>query len=493
MTDLSRRVGSAATLLLVRRLWGAVASLAVLAYLARVLPADDFGLLAFSQAVIAILGVLATSGLAEYVIYYRGPEEDQVRRTVLWIGLLATLGLALVFVVVSFVVPAVREQTDFRYVCYLLLAQTTLSAVGAVPRAVLRRDLDLGRLVRVDLVVTTLANVAKVGLAWGGAGVYSLVIPAVGASLVSAPILLRIARVGIAPPTDWSHVRACLVYTRHVLAQRVIGIFVSRSDALIVGGLFGAVLLGTYHIALQYLTLVLTYAMGLVMSLAMPVLSEARGNLSELRRRHLRGTQLVAGFAIPVVVFQVAFVEDLLPLVFGPSWADAPLLVAIAAPSVLLRSISSPSSALYLATGKPRIGTVASVLHAVLLVIVTASTWSLGAYALIGSICAVHFLASCFHIVVGARLVQTPVHEVLSSFAPALAASVLGALGARGLMALGMPWPVGVVVGPLLGLVVCRGLWPAWLARFLQLVDRMVPAVLQGRLLRVMRLSAPSA
>lgn len=490
MTNLSRRVGSAATLLLIRRVWGGIVSLGVIAYLARVLPAEDFGLLAFSEAVVAILAVLATSGLAEYVVFYRGRHEGEVHRTVLWIGILAVLALAAAFVVVSLVVPDIRERTTFRMVCYLLLANALFTAIGAVPRAVMRRDLDLRDLVRVDLVVATLANGAKVAMAYFGAGVYSLVVPALGASLVSAPLLLRIAGVSLAPPSSWVHARACMEYTRHVLAQRVLGLLVRRSDPIVIGGIFGATLLGTYHIALQYLTMILGYGMTLVMSLAMPVLSEARDDRSGLRARHLRGTQLVGGFAIPLIVFQVAFVDHLLPLAFGERWTLAPLLAFIAAPCVLMRSLSSPSSALYLATGKPRVGTVMAGVHGLALAIAAVATYRLDFTVFVIAISAVHLIISAAHIIIGSRMVGTPPSDVVRSLLPVFLACALSGLAGRAALALDVPAWVVIPLMPMAALAACRVFWPGWLAEFLSLADPLTPAFVRGKLQRLLRLSS---
>jgi O-antigen/teichoic acid export membrane protein len=75
--SLGEKVFSSAFLLLIRKIWGNLINLVVMAFLARILSTEDFGLLAISSVFLSIINTLATSGIAEYIVYYDGEDKHE--------------------------------------------------------------------------------------------------------------------------------------------------------------------------------------------------------------------------------------------------------------------------------------------------------------------------------------------------------------------------------------------------------------------------------
>jgi O-antigen/teichoic acid export membrane protein len=59
---------------------------------------------------------------------------------------------------------------------------------------------------------------------------------------------------------------------------------------------------------------------------------------------------------IPVITFQILFAEPLINLIYGPKWHDAVIPFQILSLFVLFKSVGSPTSGLYNATGNPQVG-----------------------------------------------------------------------------------------------------------------------------------------
>lgn len=92
--SLAQKAGQAGALMLFRKGWGALISFGVMAYLARVLEKEDFGIVAVSATLISLIQVVAISGISEYLIFYKGEDEKKVINAGFWLNLLATMGVS---------------------------------------------------------------------------------------------------------------------------------------------------------------------------------------------------------------------------------------------------------------------------------------------------------------------------------------------------------------------------------------------------------------
>lgn len=67
--SVAKKASIAVKLMVMRRIWGALVSFSIMAYLSRVLDIKDFGIVAISSVLIQFINLLATSGISEYIIF----------------------------------------------------------------------------------------------------------------------------------------------------------------------------------------------------------------------------------------------------------------------------------------------------------------------------------------------------------------------------------------------------------------------------------------
>jgi teichuronic acid exporter len=96
--SLGKKVFTSAFLLLLRKIWGNLINLLVMAFLARILSQEDFGLLAISSVFLSIINTLATSGIAEYIVYYDGNDKQEKINAAFWLNLFLTLAVIVVVI-----------------------------------------------------------------------------------------------------------------------------------------------------------------------------------------------------------------------------------------------------------------------------------------------------------------------------------------------------------------------------------------------------------
>lgn len=354
--SLGKKVFTSAFLLLFRKIWGNLINLLVMAFLARILSREDFGLLAISSVFLSIINTLATSGIAEYIVYYDGEDKQEKINAAFWLNLFLTLA------VIAVVITAGPWWADFYqnekiYSLLLLLSVSFFFEMGStVPRAMLRKELEYKTLVYYSSVSMTIISVGKLAAAWAGFGVYSLALPQ---ALVSPFLMFAFfikttwkpyARPGV------EHFKTIVNYSKHIIGGRVLTKLVNEGDNLIVGKLIGMEGLGIYALAFQLANLVTTNVVFLVNDIFLPLFSKVREDIEQLRQFYLRMIRFLGFISFPLITALAISAESLIYFIYGEKWHDAVLPFQILCFFALGRSISSPSSALFSAVGKPEVG-----------------------------------------------------------------------------------------------------------------------------------------
>lgn len=354
--SLGKKVFSSAFLLLIRKIWSNVINLVVMAFLARILSKEDFGLLAISSVFLSIINTLATSGIAEYVVYYDGDDKREKLNAAFWLNLFLTIAVVIV------VTTTGPWWADFYankkvYSLLLLLSVSFFFEMGStIPKALLRKELEYKSLVYYSTISMTIISVGKLVAAWAGFGVYSLALPQ---ALVS-PFLMG----AFFLKTNWkplatigyTHYKSIIEYSKHIIGGRVLTKLVNEGDNLIVGKFIGMEGLGIYALAFQLANLVTTNVVVLVNDVFLPLFSKVKGDIERLSQIYCRMIRFLSFISFPLITALVLGAEPIVYFVYGEKWLDAVIPFQILCAFALGRSISSPSSSLFAAVGRPDIG-----------------------------------------------------------------------------------------------------------------------------------------
>lgn len=362
--SLAQKAGQAGTLMLFRKGWGALVTFGVMAYLARVLGKSDFGILAISATLIGIIETVALSGIGEYVIFYHGKDEKAVINSAFWLNLLLTVVVCAAVLVAAPLWASFYKDERINRIIWLLLVGFFFNMLSSISVAQFRKTLDYKPLVLIQTIFGTVAQLSQIAFAILGFGVYSLALPHAVITPVMAMVLIY--RSGFRPSLNVNreHWGRIFGYTKHVIGSRVLGKFVNEGDTLIVGKFLGMELLGVYNLAFKFAHLFFANFLPIITNVTMPVFSQIRDNLPRLRDNFTRSLKLIAFITIPVITFQILFAEPLINLIYGAKWHDAVIPFQILSLFVLFKSVGSPTSGLYNATGNPHLGLYFSLIFA---------------------------------------------------------------------------------------------------------------------------------
>lgn len=426
---LAQKAGQAGVLMLFRKGWGGLVSFAVMAYLARILDTEDFGIVAISSTLIGIIQVVAVSGISEYLIFYKGEDERKVINACFWLNLIAS---ALVSLVILFVAPFwgdFYKDDRIARIIYLLLIAFFFSMASAIPMALYRKRLNYKPLILIQTVFGTISNISQIGFAYFGFGVYSLVLP----NAIITPLMAFALywRADFLPQCDlgFSYWRGIFHYTKHVIGQRVLGKFVNEGDTIIIGKFFGMQVLGVYNLAFQFANLFTSHFLPIITNVSLPVFAKNSHNIEIVRQHYYKMARLLSFSAFPIIALMIINADFLILTIYGAKWSDAVPIFQILSLYVVSTSVSSPASGLYNALGRPQIGFYFTLIFTPIFIgSIFAATLTHSLFIVVCAITFLRILGSLAHFVLVSKLLRDSVMNVFRIFIPVILSVMLASI-----------------------------------------------------------------
>lgn len=345
----------------------AVVNFGVVAYLARELSKEDFGLLAISSVLLSFVSTAGVGGIGEYIIYYHGADKEERHRAAFWLNMVLSVVVAIVVSCLGFYWAQYYGDPRIQVLLFFLVINYFFESLTTIPRAILRKEIDYGFIVLITTVSGTFVALGKIVCAYFGFGVYSLVFPEALISPLVSIVLLR--RLQFSP---WGglflhHWQEIFKFSRGIVGSRLVSRIANDGDSLAGGKLLGLQALGVYNLAFQVSNVFTSNLLPIIMDVSYPVLAKSSSQPEKLRVGFLKMILLISCVSIPLLTLLIIFAKPLTAFWYGPRWSDAVLPLQILTIFTISRSISSPSSSLFNITNRNDLAFKISVFNTVLI------------------------------------------------------------------------------------------------------------------------------
>jgi PST family polysaccharide transporter len=308
--------------------------------LAAILGPHEFGVLWMAVVWVTLAQILLQHGPTMAVIQHQN-ITDRHLDAAFW----STMGGALLFTaLLAATAPlwaAVNRLPELTPVCLALAPIVPLYALNVIPEALLRRRLQLRGIALRYLTAGLVAGLAGVACALAGLGVWALVVQQVGMTLLASIMLWAV--------TPWRPrfrpVRRELREIRGTSVKTLAGgvaVFVSlRIDVLLMGVLFGPVVVGLFRFAVRFPEMVVDVTARGLQTVSLPDLARHSEDPGALAARLRRLVHAGVVFSVPALGVLAAAAEPLV-LIIGAQWAESvqPLrLLCLVSVFLLLHSL----------------------------------------------------------------------------------------------------------------------------------------------------------
>jgi PST family polysaccharide transporter len=356
--------------------------------MARLLDPVDFGFVGLAMVAVLLADSLVISGgLSEFLIRKRDIDPAHIA-TLFWLQLAVAMVAMLLCIALAPMIAQLLGRSELgpliRWFAFLL----PLSALAAVPDALLKRALAFKRLALRSTLAVIIGGSCGIGLALNGFGVWSLFGFYLTQRIVEIAVLWLSQPVPVLLLPKMRLVREVATFGGYSTVSRVLQAcdqIVMRTTA---GVMIGPTTVGYIQLGRSVLDETTNLLVNPFTRVAMPAFASIQTDVARLQRVLRVSSETSAIIAYPSFLGIAVTAPDLVPFVFGRQWTDAVPIIQILSLSGLAYPISNLDVALMRGLGQVRVETLCACIASALLLLFAVPLSRFGLEALAGAILA---------------------------------------------------------------------------------------------------------
>lgn len=306
--------------------------MAIIAVLARLIAAEDYGLVAGALAIVGVVQHILTSGPERAVLLTPDVTPANLQAA-LWFVTLPALAASAALAGGAALAAMLGAPPRFAAVLAALAPLIALTAPAAVFRGALRRRFAFLSL----SIVETIAQIVGTGVisitaAAAGAGAFALVLGLLGQGLLQTAFtgslavgagLLRIGR-----PTPGMSAGPLVSASVTISRTSILEVLHAQSPSALIGAMLGATSLGLYNRAAAIIAVPVELIVSAITRVLIGTVGASRHDQAVLRQLCGDLVETVAAVSVPICVGAAVAGPLLAATILGPGWEEAGEAVA---------------------------------------------------------------------------------------------------------------------------------------------------------------------
>lgn len=318
--------------------------------LARLLPPEDFGLLALAMIAVGFASLLSGLGLGAALVQRDRLTEAHVRTA---FTLSVTVGVLLAASVYAAAPQLAQVLGDSRTEPLLRLLSSVLAIGGlsAVAEALLSRQLAFRQLFLVDAARVLVGGCVAVSLALMGYGVWSLAVAAVAERVVTVAVTYGLAPFPVGMSMSRRALRDLAPFATGISLTGLFNYVALKGDYFVIGRILGAGPLGVYGRAYSLMEMPTIGPISGLTKVMFPAAARLQSSSADFRRAYVGTLSIVHLLTAPLFAFLLVLAPELIQGLYGPSWSGAIVPLQILAVVGLFRASYAGAAAFVRARG----------------------------------------------------------------------------------------------------------------------------------------------
>lgn len=325
----------------------------VTAVLSRLLPPEEFGVVAIATVVISFLSIFADIGLTASVIQYKGLKDSDLN---ILFSISLYLGVALsafVFIGGSYLSSYYKEPI-LTSICQFMSINLFFTTLSVVPNAIFYREKMFKQIAVRSFFAQIVGGIIAVLWALRGGGIYALIINPIFSSLLIFIISYRRFPLRFHYRFSLASVAHIFNYSLFQFLFNIINFFSRNMDTLVIGKVLGPSVLGYYDKAYRLMSLPLQNITQVITPVLHPLLSGHNTEAGYLMRTNETMSKILALIGFPMSIWLYFVSEELILLFFGDQWYAAVPAFKMLSLTVGIQLVLSSSGSFFQTSGDTR-------------------------------------------------------------------------------------------------------------------------------------------
>jgi O-antigen/teichoic acid export membrane protein len=342
-----------------------------LVFLARLLDPEDFGTVALAMVLFSTVKLFSGLGLEPALIHSK-IDKSTAAFHVFVVTLVTNVLLFLIVIFSAGFFAELLGDASLSDVLRWLALLILFEGLVLVPRALLRKDMEFGKVGRANVTAEFVYFGGALGLAYLGFGLWSLVYARLASSFtklvmfwVGSPSLRWLVPRG----WNWNAIRDLLRYGGQSAGSGFMSFFNSNWDDWLVGRTLGVGALGFYSRAYRLTNQTIVGINRKVISgVLFPSYSKIQDQPKRVSRVYLKSLGMVALIMTPLALGLFIISGELVPVLLGEKWLPMVPALRIFAVMAFIRPLSGSTAPLFQALGRPNYNLRVGILQTVIMV-----------------------------------------------------------------------------------------------------------------------------
>ena len=323
-----------------------------LTILARLLSPADFGLMAVTGSILAIVILFSDLGLSRAIIHFEHLTENTLS-SLYWLNLLMGLLLSLLLAVTAPLLGAVFKLEGLTTILLCISPSFLLMAFGQQYCALAEKKLNFIVLSIKETIAAVCGFIVAVIIALNHGGVYALV---AGMLVnISTNSLLAWLRLSKDYPLHWHlNIKETLPFLRYgayIVGESLLNTVQRQSDIFVASFFASPALLGLYSMPRDFCLKLGMTINPIITRIGFPLMSRHQQDAVALKSIYLQTLRMTSSLNFPLYFVLGGGAQELVLLLFGAQWKDAVIYMQLLAIWGALRSVGNPVGSLLHAVG----------------------------------------------------------------------------------------------------------------------------------------------
>lgn len=322
--------------------------------LAKLLFADDFGLIALATTFIGFITMVFSVGLGSAIIHFNKSSQNQISTLYILNYIVAIITFLIVFFSASFA-SQYYDNLQLEPLIKWCSISILITPFFIVHFKILERDLEFNKISRIVIYCNILSAVFSVTAAYLGMGVYALVVQALSTSFFKLFFTLYFSKWKPILYFNFNQVKHMIWYAVKFRVATGFLYFERNIDYLILGKFFSPTTLGYYSFSYNVMYTPVKRVSSIFTDVLFPSLSSVQHDTKRIIDIYFKSMQLIGLVTFPAMTLIALNAEWIVLFLFGEKWIGAVPILQILCFAGAFQSISQFSTVVLDSIGKPEL------------------------------------------------------------------------------------------------------------------------------------------
>lgn len=329
-------------------------SLIVNAILARIISANDYGIVAVITVFSTFFTTFSDMGFGAAIIQKKDLSKDDIDN-IFSFTVFVSIALMLAFAFFSFPIAYFYNDSVYIHLGIILSVSLLFNALNMVPNGILNRDKRFVSIAFRTVVVYICSAIVAVILALCGFSYYALAIQAVLSALFTFIWNVISTQPKFIVKFSMESIKKVFNYSGFQFAFNVVNYFSRNLDNLLTGKFMGNVELGYYNKAYSLMLYPVNNLTGVISPVLHPILSDYQKELDVIYQKYVKLVKMLMCIGIFVSAYCYLGAKEIIDILYGANWNESIDCFRFLSIAIVPQMINSSAGAIFQAIGNTKL------------------------------------------------------------------------------------------------------------------------------------------